>query len=83
MTAHELAYLLLKGPDVLVTVRGYEGGVDVIEEVLEPTPLHVDGQLGVYFGKSAYCHPRYCDSWINQDEHKTPDVVGIHLQAKR
>jgi hypothetical protein len=28
VTAHELARKLLEGPDVLVLVRGYEGGYD-------------------------------------------------------
>lgn len=33
MTAHELAYLLLDGPDLPVTIYQYDGGSNTLHEV--------------------------------------------------
>jgi hypothetical protein len=46
MTAHELARQLLAGPDLMVTRRGYEGGVEEITDVMEPTALALDLYVG-------------------------------------
>jgi hypothetical protein len=55
MTAHELAKILLEGPDLMVTVRGYESGVDEIKSVEKPRLLYLkfhDGEY--YFGEHTY-----------------------------
>lgn len=55
MTAHTLAQQLLKGPDVLVTVAGYEGGVDEITTVVPPRPLHLRvNRDDSYYGDHSY-----------------------------
>lgn len=79
MTSHELARRLLEGPDLPVTVRGYEGGVDIIQNVNPPMPLHLDGKLGTYFGKSAYCKPSGCEAWMSEEEHTKPETLAIHI----
>jgi succinyl-CoA synthetase beta subunit len=54
MTAHQLAHKLLAMPDVLVTVRGYEGGVDSVESVEEPKELALNCNSEWYYGKHEY-----------------------------
>lgn len=56
MTSHELAHQLLAGPDLLVTVRGYEGGVDEITLVKEAKPLLLNINSAWYYGKHEYLH---------------------------
>lgn len=61
MTAHELARLLLDGSDLLVTIEGYEGGVNRLTNVDQPTPIH----LGIhttewYMGNHEYCQGTFC-----------------------
>jgi hypothetical protein len=54
MTSHELAKKLLELPDVMVTVRGYEGGVDEIRFVNTPRELALDVNEEWYYGKHEY-----------------------------
>ena len=42
MTSHELARKLLEMPDVMVTVRGYEAGVNEVLRVWPAAPLALD-----------------------------------------
>jgi hypothetical protein len=50
MLAHELAKLLLAGPDVRVVVRGYEGGVNDVSGISEPSKLALDFYDEWYYG---------------------------------
>lgn len=54
MKAHELAKLLLAGPDLMVTVRGYEGGVDEITSVSPPECIKLNEHDAWYYGKHEY-----------------------------
>jgi len=54
MTAHELAKQLLEGPDLIVTVSGYEGGVDEITSIDSPEPIKLNVNTEWYYGKHAY-----------------------------
>jgi hypothetical protein len=55
MTTHELARILLEGPDLMVTVRGYEGGVDEITTINPPAPIHLEVWEGHdYCGRHEY-----------------------------
>lgn len=54
MTSHELARKLLSMEDLPVTVRGYEGGVDIVETVSEPATLMLDRYDEWYYGKHEY-----------------------------
>ena len=49
MTSHELAIKLLKLPDVMVTRRGYEGGVSEITEASEPRRLVLNVHNGEWY----------------------------------
>ena len=50
MTTHELARKLLEGPDVRVVVRGYEGGVNDVSEISEPSPIALNISSKWYLG---------------------------------
>lgn len=54
MTAHELARKLLALPDVPVTVRGYEGGVNIVGEVCAPRRYRAYPEEAWYYGKYDY-----------------------------
>ena len=54
MTSHELAKILLAGPDLMVTVRGYEGGVDEINKVWEPEILKLNVNHEGWMGDHEY-----------------------------
>lgn len=56
MTSHELAKILLAGPDHMVTVRGYEGGVNEITTVCPPQLLRLHVNNEWYYGKHEYHH---------------------------
>ena len=66
MTTHELARLLLQGPDILAIVRGYEGGYDPVVE-LEPLDVVYTGERK-FFG--CYETPGFDEG---------PTVPAIHL----
>ncbi len=59
MTSHELARKLLTGEDLPVTVRGYEGGVDIIEYISTPEELALDANDEWYYGKHEYLSNEY------------------------
>lgn len=61
MTTHELARQLLAGPDVMATVRGYEGGVNEINAI-EPCMIVLNEHL---------YHP--CYGKHDRLYHETPD----------
>lgn len=74
MTTHELARRLLDGPDCMVTVRGYEGGVYEVMHVEEPHPLSLDVHSAEdwYFGPHEY------------GERDAPEVVmAVHIVGGR
>jgi len=82
MTAHELARTLLEGPDLMVTVRGYEGGVDEVGYVKPPTPIHYDAHTESYYGRHSYHEDDHfmlmcevCDI----DNIEIPETLAIHL----
>lgn len=82
MTSHELARDLLGGPDLPVTRRGYEGGVDIIETVGAPKPihLHTHDQWYYEYHEDGWCI--YCDIYHEPDEtgqHPVPTALAIHL----
>lgn len=54
MTSHELARKLLAMPDLAVTVRGYKGGVDIIDFISEPATLVLNVNEEWYYGKHEY-----------------------------
>ncbi len=75
MTTHELAKKLLTMPDVMVTVRGYEGGVDEIKTVHPIGKLHLDCNKDWWDGNHEYKTDEECVLC----EHKIVDA--IHLEA--
>lgn len=81
MTAHELAHKLLSGPNTMVTVRGYEGGVDEIHRVYVPRTIHLNAHSPQsYYGEHEYCNDIEC--WYGVDEkgnHQKSETVAIHL----
>ena len=75
MTAHELARKLLAGPDVMVTVRGYEGGVNEIKFVQEPQKLalNANDENDHWYGRHTY---------VMYDEYEDHEhTTAIHLSA--
>ena len=54
MTSHELAKKLLEMPDCEVTVREYEGGVNIIDSISEPAELALNVNSAWYYGKHDY-----------------------------
>jgi len=72
MTSHELAKKLLEGPDLPVTVRGYEGGVDIINNVDSPATLQLDTYEEWYYGSHEY---------INGEDDYGYDGTKKHIQA--
>ena len=76
MTAHELARRLLEGPDLMVTVNGYEDGVDEINTVSEQS-LHLNVNSAWYYGRHGDCNSPYCA--ICFDAPGTPTVKSIHI----
>jgi hypothetical protein len=75
MTAHELARKLLAGPDLMVTVRGYEGGVNEITKVYEPDNLMLNyyESDAWYYGRHEY---RYKGS---ENDRQTQEIQAIHI----
>jgi hypothetical protein len=77
MTAHELARKLLEMPDVMVTVAGYEGGVNEIQKVAEPDELCLNYYEEWYYGKHSYR-----DYQLDEEEGKTfQKIKAIHISA--
>ena len=85
MTAHEIANILLAGPDVMVVVSGYEGGVDEVTGTKPPTPIH----LGVhnaewYYGSHEFCErPEFnsCMHVLDEDEAICTNLpMAIHIR---
>lgn len=54
MTAHELARRLIEGPDLIVTVRGYEEGSDEINTIEQPKELNLNYFTVWYYGNHSY-----------------------------
>ena len=84
MTSHELVKLLLEGPDLMVTRRGYEGGVEEITEVFPADPIHLFAHQGQpYMGTHAYHVENWCsyydENYDDEGEHPIPDTLAIHL----
>lgn len=69
MTSHELARRLLEGPDLTVTVRGYEGGVNEITTIESPKPLSLNKNDEWYYGRHEYV----------EDDPVVGDVLAIHI----
>ena len=78
MKAHELARRLLKGEDLPVTRRGYEGGVHEIETILPPEPIHMNVNGKGYYGPHEYHGVDYCGRCEDLDE-EIPAERAIHL----
>lgn len=57
MTAHELARRLLDGPDLTVTIRAYEAGVNTVRRILPPRPCGLFDGPQPYFGEYDYRAP--------------------------
>jgi hypothetical protein len=76
MTAHQLARKLLEGPDVMVTVRGYEGGVDEITGIQKPEELILNfhDKDSWYYGNHEY------NQYDEKETHHTT-VQAIHIHA--
>jgi hypothetical protein len=80
MTTHQLAQVLLAGPDIMVTRHGYEGGVHEITQVAPPCPIHLDVNEYDYYGPHEYCEGGWCVAYLPPDEdHVTPTTMAIHL----
>jgi hypothetical protein len=76
MTSHELARKLLEGEDVMVTVRGYEGGVNEINTIYPVDTLYLNVNTEGYYGKHEYDTP----SGDYADEYKGKETVrAIHI----
>ena len=78
MTSHKLAAILLAGPDLLVTRRGYEAGAQEITHVKPPTPVHLNCHNKWYYGQHEYCHPIVCHE-KDKENHEVPSTLAIHL----
>lgn len=76
MTAHELARRLLLMPDVMVTVRGYEGGVNEVNMVYDADTLIIDFNDAWDYGKHEYEHDYY-----KGDKPELKRVQAIHISA--
>ncbi len=72
MTAHELARRLLAMPDLMVTVRGYEDGVDEVTVIGPPAPLRLKAYSQWYYGEHEYVN-----------EGTTRVIQAIHLTTDR
>lgn len=79
MTAHELARKLLEGEDLLVTVRGYEGGVDEVGYVQDPQPIHYDANTEWYRGRHEYHEGEGTCVFCDFEEPVVPETLAIHL----
>ena len=81
MTAHELAIVLLAGPDLMVTVRGYEGGVDEVAVVHAPCPIHLGHNSQSYYGAHEYHRPdlQAGNCYYCEDTALFPTTSAIHL----
>ena len=84
MTAHELARQLLAGPDLMVTRRGYEGGVSEVTEIMPPQLIHLDHNTAWYYGKHEYHDTDYCGTCVDilgdlPAASAIPTTKAIHL----
>lgn len=75
MTTHELARKLLETEDVMVTVRGYEGGVNEINTIGDSEELCLNTSTEWYYGKHGDCN----EYGSNPCSHKK--VKAIHLSV--
>ena len=83
MTAHELAQLLLAGPDVPVYVRGYESGINDVAGA-EPVTVVRDVHTEHYYGAHETVSDDgsfYGESWVD-DPADIPRTQGIYLSEK-
>ena len=71
MTTHELARKLLAGEDVMATVSGYEGGVNEIGTVSDPSPILLNVNTAWYYGDHEY--------WFDRGNDKYPTELAIHI----
>ena len=79
MTAHELAKLLLDGPDLMVTRRGFEGGAHEITNIDSPVPIHLNmNGPGSYCGPHEYCEADWCMR-CEDENNEEPSTKAIHL----
>lgn len=60
MTTHELAKLLLDGPNVMVTIDGYEGGTREVKKIDKLCKLHLNINEKGYYGEHEYCIGEDC-----------------------
>ena len=65
MTTHQLATRLLAGPDCMVTINGYEDGVDEITHIIPVARLTRDAHDERYYGKHEY--------------DQQGDILAVHL----
>ena len=70
MTTHELAKKLLEGPNLLVTISGYEGGSNEITHISEPREIHLSVYTAWYYGEHEFHIEGICRSCSN----KNPDL---------
>ncbi len=77
MTSHELAHRLLEGPDLMVTVRGYEGGVNEVTSILEPMDIHLNLHDEGYYGTHEYHTGEEC--YFCVDKTTVLTTQAIHL----
>lgn len=78
MTAHELARRLLEGPDLMVTVSGYEGGVDEVTHIMGERPLHINVNTAWYYGKHEFCNGG-CLVYLGTPEIGPPKGKAVHI----
>ncbi len=86
MTSHELARQLLEGPDLLVTIRGYEYGVNEVTGICPPPLLHLEANKGSkWCGLHEYHEgDEMCCNCLNirwNDEEIPVMPLAIHLRA--
>lgn len=77
MTSHELARILLAGPDHMVTVRGYEGGVNELTTVMEPRVLQLHANHEWYYGRHEYV--RDGGMWEFSHFSSQTHAIAIHI----
>lgn len=76
MTSHELARALLELPDLQVTIRGYEGGVNFINHLSAPRELVLNAHEEGYYGAHEYMSD-YPEDYPEYE--KLEKVQAIHI----
>jgi hypothetical protein len=79
MTTHELARKLLEGEDLLVVVRGYEGGVNEVDTIHEPQSIHLKIHEGTWYYGLHEFHESDFDQCCYCEGTEPPETKAIFI----